>query len=152
VNQDNDSVTVFDWVTRAEVREIAVGTAPRAFAGAPTRRIWATNKLSSTISLIDPSTLAVAQTVTLPRASQPFGIAFAPTGTYAYVVLEATGELLKLNASTGATVSTAAVGPNPRHVSVSADGSSVYVSRFITNPLPGENTAFVQTSSVGGEV
>ena len=37
------------------------------------------------------------------------------------------------------------VGPNPRHVSVSADGSRVYVSRFITPPLPGESTAIVQT-------
>jgi YVTN family beta-propeller protein len=152
VNQDNDSVTVFDSVTRAKVKEIAVGSAPRALAVAPSGRIWVTNKVSGTLSLIDPSTLAVAQTVTLPRASQPFGIAFAPTGSYAYVVLEATGQLLELNATTGATVSSVTVGPNPRHVSVSADGLSVYVSRFITPPLPGENTAFVQTNSVGGEV
>jgi YVTN family beta-propeller protein len=152
VNQDNDSVTVFDAVTRAKVKEIAVGTSPRALAVAPSGRIWVTNKQSGTISLIDPSSLAVAQTVTLPRAAQPFGIAFAPTGSYAYVALEATGQLLKLNASTGATVSAVAVGPNPRHVSVSADGTAVYVSRFITPPLAGESTALVQTNSRGGEV
>ena len=29
VNQDNDSVTVFDAATRAKLGEIAVGTAPR---------------------------------------------------------------------------------------------------------------------------
>ena len=41
-------------------------------------------------------------------------------------------------AANGATVSTLSDGPNPRHVSVNADGTSVYVSRFITPPLPGE--------------
>jgi YVTN family beta-propeller protein len=152
VNQDNDSVTVFDSVTRAKLKEITVGASPRAVAVAPSGRIWVTNKVTGTLSLIDPSSLTVVQTVTLPRASQPFGIAFAPTGSYAYVALEATGQLLKLNATSGATVSTVAVGPNPRHVSISADGASVYVSRFVTRPLVGENTAFVQTGSVGGEV
>jgi YVTN family beta-propeller protein len=134
------------------LKEITVGTAPRSIAVAPSGRIWVTNKPSNTISLIDPTTLAVAQTVTLPRASQPFGIAFSPTGNYAYVVLEATGQLLRLNPATGATVSTLAVGANPRHVSVNSDGSGVLVSRFITPPLPGENTAVVQTNTVGGEV
>ena len=33
------------------------------------------------------------------------------------------------------------VGANPRHLSVSGDGSRLYVSRFITPPLPGESTA-----------
>jgi YVTN family beta-propeller protein len=152
VNQDNDSVTVFDSVTRAKVKEITVGAAPRAVAVAPTGRIWVTNKQSGTISLIDPSSLNVVQTVTLPRASQPFGLAFAPTGSYAYVALEATGQLLKLNATSGATVASVSVGPNPRHLSVSADGARVYVSRFITRPLAGENTPLVQTGSGGGEV
>ena len=58
-----------------------------------------TNKQSATISVIDPATLAVARTITLPRASQPYGIAFAPGGAHAFVALEATGQLLKLDAA-----------------------------------------------------
>ncbi|MEP7244402.1 MAG: galactose oxidase-like domain-containing protein, partial [Gammaproteobacteria bacterium] len=110
VNQDNDTVSAFDAVTRAKIAEVAVGTAPRTIALAPSGRLWVANKQSATISLIDPTTLVVVQTITLPRASQPFGIAFAPTGSFAFVTLEATGQLLKLDASTGATVAALAVG------------------------------------------
>ncbi|GFE89875.1 PA14 domain-containing protein [Steroidobacter agaridevorans] len=152
VNQDNNTVSVFDAVTNAKVAEIAVGTAPRTLAIAPSGRIWVTNKTSNSISIINPSTLAVVQTVALPRASQPFGIAFAPTGAVAFVTLEGTGRLLRLDASTGATLATIDVGPNPRHVSVNAQGTSVYVSRFITPLMPGESTGVVQTSAGGGEI
>ena len=54
VNQDNDSVSVIDAVTRARLKEIAVGKAPRAIAIAPNKRIWVTNKFSTTISVVDP--------------------------------------------------------------------------------------------------
>ena len=68
---------------------------------APNGSVWVTNKHAATISVIDPSTLTVSQTVALPFASQPFGIAFAPTGGFAFVALEGSGALLKLDASTG---------------------------------------------------
>lgn len=149
VNQDNDSVTVFDSVTSAKLAEITVGTAPRTLAIAPNGEVWVTNKSSASISVISPTTLAVTRTIALPFASQPFGIAMAPIGGHAYVALEAAGRLLKINASTYATVTSLSVGDNPRHVSVDAAGVQVYVSRFITPPQPGESTAVVQTSTGG---
>jgi YVTN family beta-propeller protein len=151
VNQDNDSVTAFDATTSAKVAEIAVGAAPRSIAVAPNGELWVTNKLSASISVLSPSSLTVSRTIALPRASQPFGIAFAPTGGFAFVVLEGTGVLSKLDAASYGVVGSASVGPNPRHVSVSHDGTTVYVSRFVTPPLPGEGTASVQTTG-GGEV
>ena len=57
VNQDNDSVTVFDAVTNAKLGEIGVGIAPRSIAVAPNGRIWVTNRQSSTISVVDPSSV-----------------------------------------------------------------------------------------------
>jgi large repetitive protein len=149
VNQDNDSVSVFNGSTQARVAEVTVGSRPRSVAVAPDGRLWVVNKGSSTISIVSASTLAVAQTITLPRAAQPFGLAFAPNGTAAYVTLEATGVLLKLDPSTGATLGSANVGANPRHVSVNAASDSVLVSRFISPPLPGESTASVQTAVAG---
>jgi YVTN family beta-propeller protein len=153
VNQDNNSVAVFDAVTRSRVAEITVGAAPRTVAIAANGMVWVTNKQSWTISVIDPATLAVNRTLSLPRASQPHGLAMSPAGDFAYVSLEATGQLRRYSTSNYSTLATIAVGPNPRHLSVSADGSSVYVSRFITPPLPGESTASVATTpAVGGEV
>ncbi|MBL8206393.1 MAG: NPCBM/NEW2 domain-containing protein [Blastocatellia bacterium] len=152
VNQDNDTVSVFDAVTNAKLAEIAVGSAPRSVAIAPNGRIWVTNKRTASISLIDPSTLAIVQTIPLPYASQPFGIAFAPTGGSAYVALEAAGKLYKLDASTGALTGSAEVGQNVRHLSISANGTTVYLSRFISPRVPGEETAAPQVNNGGGEV
>ena len=150
VNQDNDSVSVIDTATNTQIAEIHVGSAPRALAIAPGGEIWVTNKQSATISVIDPSSLAVIRSIPLPFASQPFGIASDPTGGSVYVVLEATGRLLKIDAGSDAIVANLDVGPNPRHVSVTGDGSLVYVSRYITPPLPGESTAGVQTPAGSG--
>ena len=155
VNQDNDSVTVFDAVTHAKLREINVGIAPRSIAVAPNGLIWVTNRQSATLSVIDPGSLAVTSTISLPRGSQPYGIAFAPGGAHAFVVLGASGRLVKLDAASFAQVGSVSVGRNPRHVAIAPDGS-VYVSRFVTAALPGESTADVQTTvggvDYGGEV
>jgi YVTN family beta-propeller protein len=156
VNPDNDSVTVFDAVTRTKQAEITVGTSPRSLALAPDGSVWVVNKASASISRINASNLTVSNTISLPRASQPHGIAMARSSSTALVTLEGKGELLKINTSTLATSATLAVGANPRHVAVAADGSTAYVSRFITPPMPGEATTAVQTTSagvaVGGEV
>ncbi|HWN06591.1 MAG TPA: PA14 domain-containing protein [Steroidobacteraceae bacterium] len=156
VNQDNDSVSAFNTATGTRLKHVKVGTAPRSVAIAPNGRVWVTNKLSASITVLDAATREVLRTIALPAGSQPYGIAAAPTGSAMYVALEATGRLLKIDAVTEATLASLAVGPNPRHVAVSADGSRVYVSRFITPPLPGESTASVQTQSggqpAGGEV
>jgi YVTN family beta-propeller protein len=152
VNPDTDSVSVFDAVTRSKLAETTVGAAPRSIALAPDGRVWVTQVESSTISILNGSTYAIAATLTLPRGSRPFGIAFDPVGTAAFVVLEGSGQLLKLHPTTFAQIGSISVGQHARHVSVSADGSRVYVSRFITPPVTSENTATPDTTGRGGEV
>jgi YVTN family beta-propeller protein len=152
VNQDNDSVSVFDAVTRSRLAEIAVGAAPRTLAIAANGMVWVTNKQSASISVINAAALAVARTITLPRGSLPFGVAMAPSGGAAFVVLEASGQLLKFDTASYAQTGSVAIGMNARHVSVSGDGATAYVSRFVTPPLAGESTASVSTAAGGGEV
>ncbi len=156
VNPDNNSVSVFDTATRAKVAEVAVGTAPRSLARAPGGAIWVVNRDGPSISLINASTLAVSATVALPRASQPFGLVFSPDGSAAWVALEASGQVAKLNPASGAQLALYAAGPTPRHLSVSGDSARLFVSRFVTGALPGEGTALVATTlngaPVGGEV
>ncbi|MEM7012697.1 MAG: LamG-like jellyroll fold domain-containing protein, partial [Verrucomicrobiota bacterium] len=138
VNPDNDTVSVFDTVTNAKLAEIAVDAHPRSLAIADDGRIWVTNKDAATISIIDPATLQVEQTLTLSSGSQPHGIVANPAGEGIYLALEATQQLLKLRDGDGTTESSVDVGTNPRHISINADGTQVYVSRFITPPMPGE--------------
>ena len=153
VNPDNDSVTAFDAVTRAKLGEVATGVGPRSVAVSSTGQVWVVNKRDATITVINPATRAVARTLSLPRGAQPFGIAMSPTTALAYVTLEGTGQLLAINTSTYVTVGSASVGANPRHVSVSADGSKVLVSRFVSPQLPGESTGSVTPAlATGGEV
>lgn len=152
VNPDSDTVSVLDAVTRTRLKEIPVGRAPRSVAVAPDGKIWVVNKEDATLTLISSSSLAAVSTVSLPRGSQPFGLAFAPNGSAAYLALEGTGQVLQLNANTAATQATQNAGPHARHVSISADSSRLYVSRFISPPVPLEETAAPQPNGKGGEV
>ncbi len=152
VNPDNNSVTAFDVVTRARYAEITVGTAPRSLAVAPDGRLWVTNVETGTISIINTTTRAVAATVTLAYGSRPFGIVFDPAGTAAWLTLESTGRVLKLNPSTGAQLASIDAGGPVRHLSISADSSRVYASRFITPRVAGENTATPMLTGAGGQV
>jgi YVTN family beta-propeller protein len=152
VNPDNDTVSVFDAVTRAKLAETAVGKNPRCVAIAPDGSAWVTNVTSATISILNSTSFAVSQTVTLQRGSRPFGLAFDPAGMAAWLTMESSGLVLKLNPTTGAILQTINAGQDVRHLSVSADGTRVYVSRFITPKLPGEETATVTTAGQGGQV
>lgn len=156
VNSDNNTVTVFDVVTQQKLAEIDVGQAPRTLALAPNGRVWVANQASATISIIDADQLSVIQTLTLPAATQPFGLAFAPAGDHAYVTLAATGVLLRLDPVTGAPTGSVTVGGVLRHLSINSDGSRLYLPRFITPPLPGEASAtpqaLVNGVSYGGEI
>jgi len=155
VNPDNDSVTVFDAVSRAKLAEISVGRAPRTLALGPNGRVWVANADSATITALQ-SDFAIAQTINLPRGSRPYGVVFDPAGANAFVALENGGKVLKLNPANGAITGELNVGLHVRHLSVTADGSQLLATRFVTPRLPGEDTAVVQTSvagvDYGGEV
>ncbi len=156
VNQDNDSVSVFDAAGLLRIAEIDVGIAPRSIAVAPDGSIWVTNKHSADISVIDPAGLAVTGTIALPHHSQPYGLVFSPTENAAFAVLEATGQLLRIDAQSHSVTASVATGPNPRHLAIDSQGATIYVSRFITPPQPGEHSATVSPDiggvPAGGEV
>ncbi len=146
VNPDQDTVTAYNANTNSKVVELAVGDQPVSLAFAPNGLLWVINKKSASISQINVGTLTVAGAINLTRASQPHGLAFSPTSDAAYVTQEALGQLLKLNVTTAASLGSVSVGADARHLSVNADGSKVYVSRFITPFQPGEATGTVTTT------
>ena len=155
VNPDNDSVSVFDVVTGGKLAEIAVGSEPSTLALAPDGRMWVINKHSASISIVSPDTFMVEATVPLPEVSEPFALVFDPAGNHAYVSLEAAGAVLRLNALDGTESGSVATGMNVRHLSITADGVTILATRYITPPIPGEDTATPQTNSLaanGGEV
>ena len=156
VNQDNDTVSVLDAVDNTKLAEIGVGNDPRTLGIAPNGRVWVTNRSSSNISVIDPASLSVMQTIGLPHSSAPYGVVFSLTANEAWVALEARGQVLKLDATTGSQLATVNVGPNPRHVSIDAMRGFVYAPRFKTPRQPDEDTTAPQSEvagvKYGGEV
>ena len=157
VNPDNDTIAVVDSGTNALIAEIAVGNQPVSAAVASNGDVWVSNRSSATLSIVDPVSLTVAATINLPFASQPYGITVHPTLDRAYVVLEATGEVVMYNTATQAVAGNSGfLGRNIRYASIGGDGSPLLVSRFITPPLPNEDTQapIVESGGVqyGGEV
>jgi YVTN family beta-propeller protein len=157
VNQDNDSVSVLDTGTQQRLAEITVGAAPRAIARDRNGLVWVSVRDGAELVVIDPERLQVVRRLGLPRAAQPYGIVFAPTGAnVGYVALAALGQVMRIDADRFALTGVAAVEPQPRQLAISGDGATLYVARYVTPPLPGESTAAVQTRAngapVGGEV
>ena len=156
VNPDNDTVSAFNTSNNTKAAELPVGDNPRSLARDTSHYLWVTNKSSGSITIIDTLTLTEATTVTLNPGAQPHGIVFHPDGSKAYIALQGLGEVLVLDAFNWTELGRIPVGPNVRHLAIDFSGAELYVSRFVTPPLPGESTAAPQTSSgpdlLGGEV
>jgi hypothetical protein len=156
VNPDNNSVSGFNASTYSKLTEITVGKKPSALAFAPDGHLWVTNKDAYSISLIDTTQQKIIDSIALPYASQPHGIVFSTKENMAYIVLEASGILIKIDVATRRIVATLNIGTNPRHISLNATEDLLYISRYITPPLPNESTATPQTEIngvvYGGEV
>jgi YVTN family beta-propeller protein len=140
VNSDNNTVTAISSTANTKSLEVPVGENPQTLAQAPDGRIWVANANSGTISILNPDTGAVAQTVSLAAGSRPFGVAFSRNGSAAYVTLQGTGNLVKLNPSTGALLGTVSVGPTPRGIAITGDSSRIFVTRFISPATQGQVT------------
>ena len=139
VNPDADTVTAVDTGILEKAFETSVGRIPRTLAQAPDGTIWVVNEGSYDISVLDSSNGAVIGTVDLPYASMPYGIAFAPDGSAAYVTLQAVGRLLRIDPATRTVVHSLALGsgtggmvPQPRGIAINSDSSRVLVTRFVS--------------------
>jgi mono/diheme cytochrome c family protein len=151
-NPDADTVAGFDARSGARVAEIPVGRQPVTLTAAGDGRLWVASRRAGVLTVIDPSSGAIVRTTSLPTGSLPYGVVGDPAGRAVWLALEGTGQLLRFDAATGAQTGSLAVGPDVRHLAVSADSSTVLVSRFVTPALPGESTAAVRPAGRGGEV
>jgi DNA-binding beta-propeller fold protein YncE/cytochrome c peroxidase len=140
LNQDNDSVTSIDPIALTKIAELGVFKRPEALALAPNGKLWIVHQDDYAVAVVDPDKFVIETGFRLPYASQPVGLAMSPMGDAAYVTLMALGKLLKLDPTTGAVLGAVDVGPSPRGVSVSQDGSRVYVTRFISPDTGGQVT------------
>ncbi len=149
VNPDNDSVSVVRAANGEVLARIAVGEQPAALTTTASE-VWVSNKADASLSIIDAVSLQLISTVALPHASQPHGVITHEGNVW--VALEASGEVLRLDAASRAPLASAFVGEHVRHLSLNPATNKLYASRFLTPPLPGEDTASPQVNGLGGEV
>ena len=138
VNPDEDSVTAIDGLSNAKRFEAPVGAAPRTLARAPDGTIWVVNQDDASVSVLAGASGAPVAAIPLRPRSRPYGIAVSPDGTAAFVTLQGTGELVKLDPATRATTGRVALNGPVRGVAVSADSRRVLVTRFISPADHGE--------------
>ncbi len=139
VNPDANTVTAVDAETLSKRLETATGQHPRTLAQAPDGTIWVVNQDSFDIAILHPDHGHLLNRIPLPYASQPYGIAFTPDGTAAFVTLQALGHVVKLDPLARKVLDTLALSPDAnglpprvRGVAVSEDSDRVFVTRFIS--------------------
>ncbi len=145
VNSDSNTVSAVDTRTLRKAFEVDVGEQPVTLAQAADRSIWVVNQKSSDISILDPDSGLKRDNIVLPYASQPYGIAFSPDGSFAYVSLQALGRVLKIDPLSKTVVASIELGPDSsnivpqiRGIALSEDGSRLFATRFISSDQHGE--------------
>lgn len=140
VATDHDHVTAINPSNNTVISEIAVGDEPHSMALGTAGTLYVVNKNDASISIIDTELLRSVDEVLLPYASRPHGIVVDRLNEFAYVALEASNQIIKLELPSLNRVATVNTGPVPRELSLTGDGSTLYAPRFITPPLLGEDT------------
>ncbi len=145
MNPDANTVTVINASTGAKEGEHAVGVNPRSITRDGNGRYWVTCHGSDEIRVLNADG-STHSTITLAYGSAPFGVAASPDGTLIYVTLDGAGSVQRYSAaSPNAVPLTATDLDTPRALAISADGSRVLVTRFLSPVLHAEIREFTAT-------
>lgn len=132
VNSDNGSITQTDAKTGARIRETPMKGEPKNLALDSNGNVWVTVRNPSSLVKVDRMT-GKAQSIPLPYGSLPFGLVIDRAGHKAYVSLEATGKVAKIDLESFAIGAMADVFPTPRAMALSHDGKRLLVARLHTS-------------------
>ncbi|MBD1557800.1 PKD domain-containing protein [Vibrio sp. S9_S30] len=132
VNPDNNSVTSLSKITGQSLWETKVGEKPVSIIQTSSGQLWVLNRLSATISRINPTTGLKDDDIMLPDQTLPAALVRIPQSEEVLVSLQGTGELLRLNAS-GVIVDRQPVIKSARALAVDGNGEYAYVTQFISD-------------------
>ena len=130
---------------------ITVGNTPHGIAVTPDdSKVYVTNSVSNTVSVIDASTDMVTTTINV--GNYPFGIIASPDGSKIYVANNGTNTISVIDVATDNVVNTFTVGTGPHGLAFSPDGYLLYVSNRFDNTvsiLISSSGSIYKTLSVG---
>ena len=137
VNPDNDSVTRMPEAGASLEIPLGAGARPRSVAVASDGTAWVTCEgLDEIIILAADGT--PLQAIPLEYGSAPFGIVFTPDGNSALVTLHGRGELRRFSAASRLPTGSLLLGPTPRAIALTGEGTRALVTRLISPEGGGE--------------
>ena len=144
VNADADTVTVLNADTNAKLAEynlnsllgISGSIDPRNVALDSSGNAWVTCHDADRIAVISSSGALLGQ-IDTGYGSSPFGVATTPDGSAAFVTLTGSGIIKRYSTSSRAETGSLPLGPTPRAIAITGDGSRVLVTRYLSEPTRG---------------
>lgn len=137
VNPDNDTVTKISTDTSKVLAEISVGDNPTSVAVDKHNRAWVTLKDEDAIAILNQDGRRF-DTIDLDYGSAPSSILFNSDGNRAFVALENTGEVLRINRWTKQISARTRGLSSPKGMALSNDQSRLLVTRYISGQHWGE--------------
>lgn len=137
VNPDNNTVSVVAADSNELVAEHRVCADPRSIAIDAGERIWISCFDADRVLLLSPQGEHLTQ-IDFDYGAAPFAISMNSSASLALVSLYGNGELVLVDTTSQSILDTLPLGPTPRAVAWSADGSRALVTRFISPPMHGE--------------
>ncbi len=138
-NDDQGTVSVVDAGSMTLLAEIAAGVEPVSLVDDGLGHIVVADKRDARLHVIDRASLTRSGSIALPLGSMPHGLVADPSGGLLWIVLEGRASMLSVDPATGALGAEIALDESSRHLAISGDGRRIWVSRFITAPVPGES-------------
>ncbi|CAN5506865.1 hypothetical protein BH09ACT8_BH09ACT8_16510 [soil metagenome] len=131
----NDAVSVVDTTTGDVLAAIPVSSVRGLTVSPDGSEIYTVNGANGTVSVIDSATKVVVAKIVIPVGdvtgapfTAPFDVTIAPDGRTAYVVDNAGGTVSVIDTGTREITTTTVVGGYPLSVTMSPDGTLVYVT------------------------
>jgi YVTN family beta-propeller protein len=130
--QQSNEVRVLDTTDYAVIKNIAVGRVPRGFAlSSSGDQLFVANSWDDTLSVIDTAKLAVVTTWSV--GAEPSSVVEDKAGKHVFVVNRISSDVAVLNAQTGAEEKRIPAGRGASYLTISPDGTRVYVSHIYPN-------------------
>jgi YVTN family beta-propeller protein len=148
VNPDNDTVTAVDLSTDTAVWEVPVGSHPASVALGADGSLWVVCRDSDTIVVLSSASGSTLGEIPLDYGAAPVALAATLDGATMLVSLEGQRSLARFDVGSRMQTGSVALGPWPRAIAVTADGSRALVTRFIS----GEHEGSVYDVSLAGSM
>lgn len=126
-NWSSNDVSMVDLETRAETLRIPVGAHPRGIAVTAAGTLLVANHADDTLSFLDAVTGDALFEPANPGGC-PRHVILSPDERWAYVSTQSTGQVVRLDAATGAIVAHWDGGRNLKTIDVTADGRYVFTA------------------------